>query len=130
MKKLLVSFFVACVSGTAIAESYLCISEAAGGVFYGNGRWDDGKMSIGKKFLFKGNAWYEFGSSNPQVIGCKKVEDRFSGSFVECQDEFYHIRFNKKNLRYSRFYLFGFVDGKDNAGNTPHVEIGKCSRID
>lgn len=37
---------------------------------------------------------------------------------------------NLVNGRFLKSYNWGYVDGVDNNSNTPHIEIGKCSRID
>lgn len=39
------------------------------------------------------------------------------------------LKINLQKLRYLQSYTFGFVDGIDDGGNTPLVEIGNCTKI-
>ena len=60
MKNLLVSLIVAYVSSTALAETYLCITEASGGVTSENEKWMGTKFSPPhKKYLVRKNEWTE-----------------------------------------------------------------------
>lgn len=54
----------------------------------------------------------------------------FSGGAFECTALLEDYRFNLTSLRYMRAYRLGFIDGVDAQGNTPLVEIGRCSKID
>ncbi|TIP80116.1 MAG: hypothetical protein E5X63_32465 [Mesorhizobium sp.] len=54
----------------------------------------------------------------------------FPSGRVQCSARLTDYDFNFEALRYLRVYPLGFVDGVDEAGNTPFIEIGTCSRID
>ena len=129
MKNLLVSLIAACVSTSALAESYLCISEAAGGVAWENGNWVSGRFKAGEKYLLKGNAWYKFGVKFPDVDSCETVK-AYGETLKQCTGSYSHARFNKSTLRFSYFYLPGFTNGKDRDSDTPFVAVGTCSKID
>uniref|UniRef100_UPI0040483776 hypothetical protein n=1 Tax=Rheinheimera sp. TaxID=1869214 RepID=UPI0040483776 len=126
MKNLLVSLIAACVSTSALAESYLCISEAAGGVYWENGKWSNAKFTTGQKYLFQDNRWFEWGKKFA-LADCKKHP--YMDDSVTCESFPYHIAFNKEKLRFSAYYLYGFVDGRDSNADTPAVEIGTCSKL-
>lgn len=49
--------------------------------------------------------------------------------FITCNIIGGELKINLKKLRYLRSYTFGFVDGIDDGGNTPLVEIGNCTKI-
>jgi hypothetical protein len=51
------------------------------------------------------------------------------GTF-QCTAMLAEYRFNLVAMRYMRAYRLGFIDGVDAQGNTPLVEIGRCSKID
>lgn len=132
MKNLLVSLIVACVSSTALAESYLCITEAAGGVSMKNKSWAGTAFIDGKKYLLKRNQsgldWYPFGARQDfsMLAGAGTcVSDQRRST---CTSEFYQLNFNSETLRFSFYLLWGYVDG--DTTDTPFVEIGTCSRID
>ena len=51
------------------------------------------------------------------------------GGFVSCDLVNGDLKINFENLRFLSTYTSGFVDGYDNGGNTPFVQIGTCSKI-
>lgn len=112
-------------------ESYLCISEAIGGVAYD----DTTRKWVGTKFT----------NTNEKILISKKNEvwkfKIFNGTYEEkCgkMNEYGIIRcdiiggdfiFNKKTKRFIKTHINGYISGIDNNDNTPAVIIGSCSQL-
>ena len=126
MKNLLVSLIVACVSTSALAETYLCIAEAAGGVKWIDGKWSGTSFNPNQKYLLRNNEWVWFGYQS----GTQCKPDLFNKDILSCVSSLDHVRFNKKNLRFSAYYTGTYVFGQAQGGDTPAVNVGTCSRID
>lgn len=157
------SFFA--VSTTATAQSdtfggkYLCIDEAAGGIYWNETTkdWRGTSFTASDKFIFSlsngitrsAKDWLgddvevtdysitvkEFGSDN--TADCfppgQSVGDRVTvemHGWVTCSSYFVQYRVNTPNLRYLSAYLVGFASGIDNNDNTPSVKGGTCTKID
>lgn len=134
MKKfILITIFLASSVSTQskAQESYLCISEAIGGVSYdaNKKRWEGTKFtnSNEKSLLTKKNGTWkykDFGSSAES--DCGKFND-FGA--IRCNILFGEFIFNFKTKRFTKSYLVGYVNGDDNNENTPAVMIGSCSQL-
>jgi len=130
------------------AGSFLCITEATGGVSYnkrqkqweGSGFTADGKYII-KESTFETEKWKlevrklgsPDGPENQPDFVCR---EGFSNSgLLECLGFLSRFNMTKDNLRFQiesggGFLLIGSVDGMtdDNAGDG-FIQIGKCSQI-
>ena len=132
MKSSILIFIAIFLSNAANAqESYLCVSEASGGVSYDSStqKWRGAVFrNDEKKFLItkKDNKWTmkEFGKSfetdctQPNefgVMSCNKILGDFN--------------FSTKTRRYLSTYIAGYIDGSNNNENTPNIQIGICSKL-
>lgn len=50
--------------------------------------------------------------------------------WLTCGGLGYGFVFREDSLRFQEFYGFGYLDGRDEPGNTPAITIGVCSEID
>ena len=112
-------------------ESYLCVSEASGGVAYDSSqkKWKGTKFSNPNDKIIiskKNGKWKmkDFGSKFEDDCG----ELTKSGS-LGCSNVFGDLIFNLNTKRYMKSYFIGYIDGKDNIENTPSITIGTCSLI-
>ncbi len=112
-------------------DSYLCVSEASGGVAYDSNQ----KKWIGTKFrtenekiilIKKDSQWKlkDFGFSFEN--DCGEISEYGT---LRCNIAFGEFLFNSKTRRYLKSYTVGYVDGRDNNNDTPAVTIGKCSPL-
>jgi len=133
MKKLLLLLFL--IPNLVMADSYLCISDAAGGAEYDakTKQYKSTVFKTGLKYILKkeGDNWDfdEFGTE-PKIISslidCK--EDKNS---LMCNTFFGQFGFTYDELRYFQTYTFGFYPTTDTLGSTdsPYIELGSCSKI-
>jgi len=134
-------------SATEERGNWICKTEAAGGVAYDNGKW--------RGTAFRGERTYtlsydedihkylvrKLGQSR-YVVAC--MSDFSVGGYLTCDKKPDYLgdstfRFNSKSLRFSLVYAGIYVgigvrkdgpDGEllgDDIGDTPSVEVGKCS---
>ena len=109
--------------------AYLCVPSKSTGFAFDGRTWTNATFNIEKeKKLLKVNGnsseWLDLGQQNGMLCG------GFSANGVlSCNLVFGELWFNKKTLRYMETYLAGYVDGRDEKGNTPYITIGKCSPI-
>jgi hypothetical protein len=128
----LIIFWILNIPLNSIAQdSYLCISEASGGVAYNSNqnKWEGTKFKTEneKIILIKKNSQWklkEFGHSFEN--DCSEMSEY---GILRCQISFGEFIFNSKTKRYLESYILGYIDGKDNNKNTPSVTIGKCSPL-
>ena len=114
-------------------RKWLCIADSATGFSYEKGQWLPRKFNVenekwilekridarknnkskyflkkyGKKFI-----WSSCKKGNHNWITCKKVND---------------FLMNTKTKRYIMTYKGSYAYGRDEIGDTPFIEIGKCS---
>ncbi len=120
------------ISTSVMAESYLCISDAAGGATYDEKTktYKSTVFRTGLKYILKNEFDYwtftEFGKELNLIYECNK-KDKYS---LICNMISGQFRFSFDKLRYSRTstlgnYLSGYVDVVDDV----FIEIGACSKI-
>jgi hypothetical protein len=68
----------------------------------------------------------EFGSKSdaPPIAACQ--DDFNSAGFLFCPG-FKDFSMNRNSMRFQAYYPYGYLD--DSEGNTPSIEIGKCSPL-
>lgn len=118
-------------SVTMAQDSYLCVSEAMGGIAYDSStrKWEGAKFtnSNEKIILVKKNGVWKlrnFGSTFENE--CGKMNE--FGTF-RCNILFGEFLFNSKTKRFLKSYVVGYVSGEDNNDNTPAVMAGVCSPL-
>jgi hypothetical protein len=138
MKKIL---FLILISSNVIAESYLCIGEAAGGVIFNENTSEASGTSFKPtgKLLFRkeGNGWVvtHFGQQEPlsECENVKSYSDKNNVVALECNYPGGTVRFSFDNLRFINTYEAGW-NGPEKYGDitfndTPNIEVGRCSKI-
>ena len=141
MKKVLFIVLGFFIMGLAFSqEAFICLpSSKTGFVFNVNTKnWDQAnfKTSDEKKILKRNGKKWEW-----RIFGRKDGwsdcggddfgvgEDFNSAGVIFCSVFGGHMRMNKNSLRYIETYELGFIDGKDQTGNTPLIGIGTCSPL-
>jgi hypothetical protein len=138
--KMRCTLFVAALfsAGYAIAQSnetYLCIADKATGFAYDpkNSQWDYAKFNVeDNKYTLSKKAgkwqWKKFGTTFE--YDCQG--DFNEAGFLDCS-LLERVTINKQTLRYQTVYPFGYAVAKqglaNQAGNTPSIEIGRCSTM-
>lgn len=148
MKQKLILVLFGALTTLAHAQApsgYLCVAEKATGFAFDKGtkQWNQANFRTNNKYLIsrsnlKDTAWdiKEVGKQSPSIF-CDKDINNIGNLFCEGLGTFF--RFNNGTLRYMNAYLMGYwsdANPKDKSGfvseeggNTPHIEIGKCSPL-
>jgi len=129
------------------AESYLCITEHSTGFKYNKNtkEWASVKFKTDSKYIVSrapNNKLYEDYKWVVQKHGTKSIpiwceKDFSDNGFISCADIIGMTEFemNNESLRFHTFYSVGYVltqkqiDESADGGDTPNIEIGKCSRL-
>ena len=137
---ILVLFAWLFMSTTALAaEQYLCVPDKTTGFSFNK---------VTKKWQysnFENETKYVISKSNVKDYVFQVTEVGENSPIARCESDFnnygilfcsgyYEFKINKKNGRYLKVYVYGYYnvvleEGKniDEGGDTPHIEIGKCS---
>ena len=141
MKKILSIVFSLLLTNLAFSqEAYICLPSKKTGFAFNlsTKSWEqiNFKTNEEKKILKKNGMkweWRIFGSkddwSDCGGDGFGQGGDFNSSGFIFCTVLGGHMRMSKNTLRYVETYELGFIDGKDQTGNTPLIGIGTCSPL-
>ncbi len=136
MKLLIASALYLILGNNALADTLLCVEEAAGGLKFVEGTW--------KGVVFKtGGPQFVVTSSDKKSYEIKKVGQQYpthrcerlklpDGSFASqmtCGGLGYGLILNFDKLRYVEVYTLGYIDEDQSGDNTPSVTGGKCTAI-
>ena len=129
MKKILLIVCGFFIMGLAFSqEAYICLpSKKTGFAFNLSSKsWEqvNFKTNEEKKILKKNGMKWEW-----RIFGFGQGGDFNSSGFIFCTVSGGHMRMSKNSLRYVETYEIGFIDGKDQTGNTPLIGIGTCSPL-
>lgn len=134
---------------------FLCVPELSGGIRFDefSKRWTYGGFRTdGKSFVFKITPSrlmeleigatryramaYDMTVSRPgenRVDNCRSMTGgallTYENGLFECTTGFLDYKLNIGPMRFMEVYSHGYIDGRDQAGNTPSISVGKCSRI-
>ena len=139
MKKIILLLFL--IPNLVMAESYLCITDASGGVRFNerNDKYEGTGFKEGRKYILKklrnseeyvqewaNWSWNKFGEKNENInlTDCKYVE---AIGLLKCDTSGGQLWFNYKKLRFALTEMFGFY-GSDPNDDT-YLEVGSCSKI-
>lgn len=114
---------------TADEPKFFCVPIGATGFFWENGRWgqatfnvEDAKYLIAIRTGEENYSVSEVGKEYAQQ--CRPLD----GQVLRCGlIEQWYVNVDK--LRYLKTYPAGYWNGNDSNDDTPHIEIGSCSRI-
>lgn len=113
----------------ADGRKWLCVSEGASGFRWNGVSWEARSFRALEKYVLswrtddgeEGWKVNEMGSEfawpcslNDQTFNCTT----FGEFFISLE-----------TLRYIKTYIVGYLEGVDSNENTPHIEIGTCSRL-
>ena len=112
-------------------EGYLCVSEAAGGVSFDQTqkKWKGTTFrNSNEKILIykKNNQWTMKKFASTVENKCTSPNEY---GFMFCDIFGGELKLSIKSGRYMSTYIVGYIDGKDNDENTPHIEIGVCTAL-
>ncbi len=123
----------------ASENNYLCVADIATGFHYENNKWSQASFDIkGEKYILRKlkdeeleiskNSTYKYGFVE---LGSNRAWDycTHNGEIFDCIGPGFITRINTEKGRYLRIYVVGYTDGDDNNTNTPHMEIGRCSKL-
>ena len=134
MKELLTVSLLLLCSVPVIAEEYMCIPEASGGLGYDKNTksWKASSFDTGRNYIVKIND-----KENPlyaatvtyinETLPSYLCKEEPSVNALVCNSFLGQLNFSKATLRFTESYMFGYVQGKDNKYNAPKVTVGTCS---
>jgi hypothetical protein len=121
-------------------DKWLCIADAATGFKYNNGSWPSANFFVKEDRYLVSKKPYggdekdlryavtRFGDKSPEAYCDKDSPNSLSWIFCD-RIGFILFKININNLRYLKADLFGYAGGTDQNENSPHIEIGKCSKL-
>ena len=134
MKKLLTVSLLLLCSGSVMAEKYMCIPEASGGLAYDkkSNSWSASKFDTGRNYIVNVNdkeyPSYAATVTYPnETLPSYLCKEESSVNALVCNSFLGQLNFSMGTLRYIESYMFGYVQGKDNKYNAPKVTVGTCS---
>lgn len=141
--KLIVAFLIFVVPANVLAgESFVCLGEKATGFHWNGSDWAIANFKVSEdKFLVKETPPSElFGTTynyevrrfgaDKRLFRCERFKiGKSYSSRIRCGGLGSGMLIDVKSMRFQEVYGFGYIDGKDQPGNTPSITIGKCSRL-
>lgn len=132
--------FLFSTSSYAKDDTYFCVAENSTGFFFKNGKWDRAFFDVSKEKyiirklkkgeLFFGRKNYTYGvyplGDDVSVHGCKLIQN---ATEMLCDGVVSKLFISLKAGRFLKTYNMGYWEGEDNNKNTPHIMIGRCSKI-
>lgn len=127
---------VACASESARAESFLCVGQLATGFDWSKGRWSAIRPDLTDKvFVLQPSGSLDdytvtrIGDREPSHY-CSVQRRADSTLLLICGGLANGFTFSSKTLRFQENYGIGYTNGGDSGANTPHLVIGKCTRLE
>ncbi|RKZ68882.1 MAG: hypothetical protein DRQ44_03765 [Gammaproteobacteria bacterium] len=134
MKKLLTVSLLLLCSGSVMAEKYMCIPEASGGLGYDkkSNSWSVSKFDTGRNYIVNVNdkdnpSYAATVTTLNETLPSYLCKEEPSVNALVCNSFLGQLNFSKGTLRFIESYMFGYVQGKDNKYNAPKVTVGSCS---
>ena len=143
--KYILAALVLTFSMQSSADSWLCITDHAGGMVLENGSWRVGRFGPGDKYLIKEAVSYnkargyvyqvhDFGSDVPSWVcgdfgSVKNSEGNLVCDGITPGNTF---KYNPSNGHFLATSTRGYVTSRDDGSvftDTPMIEIGKCSKL-
>ena len=134
MNQLLSVCLMLLCSCSVMAEQYMCIPEASGGLGYDKTTksWNVSSFDTGRNYIVnvkdKENPSYAATVSYiNETLPSYLCQEEPSVNALVCSSFLGQFNFSIGTLRYIESYMFGYVQGKDNKYNAPKVTVGTCS---
>jgi hypothetical protein len=78
----------------------------------------------------KGMTWGAFeGEENYTIFKCPEPKTSVNEDGLQCGGMAVNFIFDASSRRYQKYYLGGYVRGRDDNDDTPSIEIGRCKEI-
>lgn len=120
----------------AVADTYFCATEAAGGLKYVNGAWRGvGFSADGDQFTVsqvEGTNEYTvkmMGASNTLLRCSRQSYNGTPTSQMTCGGLGLGLIFSFEPLRFTQIHSWGYIEDDQSGDNTPYVSGGKCTVI-
>lgn len=126
------------VAFPAAATDWICVPDMSTGFKWKSTRWESVNFNTDHTYIVSEVPSYDWlGAQIGAEVnrpGSPYAEYRCEGSIPDngvlvCGAPAMNFIFNSGTLRYQEYYGIGFLDGSDTEGNTPFIEIGKCSAL-
>ena len=134
MKQMLSVCLLMLCSCSVMAEQYMCIPEASGGLSYDTKTksWKASNFDTGRNYIViikdKENPSYAATVTYlNETLASYFCKEESSVNALVCSSFLGQFNFSKDTLRYVESYMFGYVQGKDNKYNAPKITVGTCS---
>ena len=118
------------------AESFLCVGQLATGFDWLNGQWAVSRPDLTDKvFVLQPSgspdeyAVTRIGDEAPSHY-CPLQRRSDSTLLLICGGLANGFTFSSKTLRFQENYGIGYTNAGDSRANTPHLVIGKCTRLE
>lgn len=133
---LAVCLLLACEITGAHAQSFLCVGQLATGFDWLNGRWTVGQSDpTDEIFVLQPSGALDdytvtrIGDQSPRHY-CPLQRRSDSTLLLICGGLANGFTFSSKTLRFQENYGIGYTNAGDSRANTPHLVIGKCTRLE
>ena len=127
---------LACGVTGAHAESFLCVGQLATGFDWLNGRWAVGRPDTTEEiFVLQPSGAPDdytvtrIGDQAPRHH-CPLIRRSDATLLLICGGLANGFTFSSKTLRFQENYGIGYTNAGDSRANTPHLVIGKCTRLE
>jgi hypothetical protein len=127
---------LACEVTGARAESFLCVGQVATGFDWLDGRWAVSRPDLTDKiFVLQPSGSpdeYTVNQIGEQIPShyCPLQRRSDSTLLLICGGLANGFTFSSKTLRFQENYGIGYTNAGDSRANTPHLVIGKCTRLE
>ena len=130
----------------ARGEGYICTPDMATGFAFAGGEWHQSNFKTNSRYIVRPvrkdeaplvkkfvesvlyNAKWVVMKVGERVPFSGCTEPKEHGSIL-CKGPATEFKMNEKSMRFLYAYLQGYWHPSDKGGDTPILEIGKCSRI-
>ena len=117
------------------ADSFLCVGQLATGFDWLDGRWTVSRFAlVDKIFVLEPSGSLldytvtQLGHQAPSHY-CPVQKRADSTLLLICGGLANGFTFSSKTLRFQENYGIGFTNAGDSRANTPHLVIGKCTKL-
>ena len=78
----------------------------------------------------KGMTWGAFeGEESNTIFECPEPKASIDEDGLQCGGMAVNFMFDASSRRYQKYYLGGFLRGRDDNDDTPSIEIGRCKEV-
>jgi len=144
ISKTLIALYLLCpwhTWGTENESTYFCVSEESTGFQYKAGKWSRANFEVSNdKFIIRkikpGELYFKdkthpygmfpLGKKAPYL---RCLAPTKASGIIRCPAGIGELFFSPESGRFLRTYTAGYWTGTDSDGDTPHITMGRCSKI-